>query len=343
MTELTHILETAVNAVVPVVLLVVLGYCLRRSGFLTEEFARVGSKVSFNVAMPAMLFINVYNIESFDVIRWDVVVYCTVILLVIFGLGMISAVTATKVSERRGVILQTTFRSNNAIVGLSLASVLGGQEAVAVAAIVSAFSLPVMNILAVLALTIYLEQEDGHRIDLVGILKNIAKNPLILAIVAGMICLLIRGLQVRYLGEVVFALNDELKFLYNALNNIKSMASPFALIVLGAQFDFSSSKGMMREIVVGSVWRVVLAPLLAIGGAILLSEFTPLLDFGVNEYPALVGLFGTPAAVSSAIMAGQMNNDEQLATQLVVWTSIASIGTMFLTVCLLMAGGFLAA
>lgn len=343
MAELMHILETAVNAVVPVVLLVLLGYCLRRSGFLTKEFARVGSKVSFNVAMPGMLFINVYNIESFAQIRWDVVIYCTVIICVIFGLGLISAIVATKVPERRGVILQGSFRSNMAIVGLSLASVLGGEEAVAVAAVVSAFSLPVMNIFAVLALTIFLDNGDGHKIDILGILKNIAKNPLIIAIVLGMLCLLLRGLQQRILGKVVFALNDQLKFLYNALTNIKSMASPFALIVLGAQFDFSSSRGMLREIVIGTAWRVIVAPLVGIGTAILLSEFTPILNFGVNEYPALVALFGTPAAVSSAIMAGQMKNDEQLATQLVVWTSIASIATMFITVCLLMAGGFLAA
>ena len=67
------------------------------------------------------------------------------------------------------------------------------------------------------------------------------------------------------------------------------------------------------------------------------------LDFGINDYPALIALFGTPAAVSSAIMAGQMNNDEQLATQIVVWTSLFSIATMFITVCVLMAAGLLAA
>lgn len=343
MTELMHILDTAVNAVIPVVLLVLLGYCLRRVGFLTEEFARVGNKVSFNVALPCMLFINVYSIESFDEIRWDAVIYCVAMLLIIFILGLVVAMATTSVPERRGVILQATFRSNNAIVGLSLASVLGGEEAVAVAAIVSAFGVPVMNILAVLSLTIFVENGEGHKFDIRGVLKKIARNPLIIAICLGMVCLLIRGVQRKYLGEVVFALNKQLKFLYNTLNNIKSMASPFALIVLGAQFNFASSKGMLREIVVGCVCRVVIAPLAAIGMAVVLSEFTPLLNFGVNEYPSLVGLFGTPAAVSSAIMAGQMKNDQQLATQLVVWTSIASIFTMFLTVCLLMAGGFLAA
>lgn len=339
--ELIHILETATNAVFPVVLMALLGYVLQRVGFLSKEFIRVGSKLSFRVLMPCMLFVNVYSIEDLRVIRWDVVIYCVAMLTIIFLLGLVTAVSTTSIPERRGVILQGTFRSNMAIVGLSLAGVLGGEEAVAMAAIVSACTLPVMNIFAVISLSIFLG--DGtHRVSIVGILKNIAKNPIILGILAGMVCLLIRRLQVQLFGRVVFALNGQLKFVYNTLSNIKSMTSPFALMVLGAQFDFSASKGMLREIVVGTVWRVILAPLLGLGTAVVLTCCTPVLNFGVNEFPALIALFGTPAAVSSAIMAGQMKNDEQLATQLVVWTSLCSIATMFLTVCLLMAGGLLA-
>ena len=341
MGDLMHILETAINAVVPVVLIVLLGYCLKERGFLSREFIKVGSKVSFRVAMPIMLFVNVYNIESFDVIQWGVVLYSMAAILVIFVLGLITVIFTTDDPRRKGAVLQATFRSNNAIVGLSLASVLGGPEAVAVAAVVSAFTLPIMNIFAVIALTIYLNDDGKKKIDIMGILKKIAKNPLIIAIVLGMICLLIRGLQVKYFGEVVFALNKQGKFLYNALSNLKSMASPYALLILGGQFDFASSKGMMKEIVVGTAWRVVIAPLIVIGGAALLS-ILGVLNFGVNEFPALIGVFGTPAAVSSAIMAGEMGNDEQLATQLVVWSSVASIFTMFLTVCILMATGFLA-
>lgn len=340
--ELFHILETAVNAVFPVVLMTLLGYILQRIGFLSGEFIRVGSKFSFKVLMPCMLFVNVYNIESFAVIRWDVVIYCVVILLIIFILGFVTAVLTTSIPERRGVILQGTFRSNMAIMGLSLASVLGGPEAVATSAIVSAFTLPVMNTFAVIALTVFLKPENASRISIGGILKNIIKNPIIDGILVGMAFLVVRALQVRIFGRVVFALNVQLKFVYTTLSNIKAIASPFALMILGAQFDFSASRGMLREIIVGTLWRILIAPALAIGAAVLLTRYTSILNFGVNEYPALIALFGTPAAVSSAIMAGQMKNDEQLGTQLVVWTSLCSIPTIFLLVCVMMAGGLLA-
>jgi predicted permease len=340
--ELLHILQTAVNAVFPVVLMTLLGYVLQRIGFLSKEFIRVGSKFSFKVLMPCMLFVNVYNIENFASIRWDVVIYCIVILLVIFVLGLVSAVMTTKIPERRGVILQGTFRSNMAIMGLSLASVLGGAEAVATSSIVSAFTLPAMNILAVIALTIFVKPDDTHKVSVGSILKSIIKNPIIDGILVGMVFLLLRALQIHFFGRVVFALNDQLKWVYTALTNVKAMASPFALMILGAQFDFSASRGMLREIIVGSVWRIILAPALAIGTAVLLSKYTLILNFGVNEYPALIALFGTPAAVSSAIMAGQMHNDQQLGTQLVVWTGLCSIPTMFLLVCIMMAAGLLA-
>lgn len=341
MADLFHILETAVNAVVPIVLLILLGYVLRQKGFLTEGFVSVGSKLVFTLLLPVMLFINVYEIESIADIRWDVAAYCVGMVLFLFVLGLVLIPLITKVPERRGVILQCLFRSNTAIIGLSLAATLGSSEAVAVTSVATAFTVPVLNILGVIALMIYVDRGDGHKVDIRGILKNIAANPLIIGIMLGMCALLIRTVQVACFGEVVFSLSKDLKFLYTALNNLKAITSPLALLVLGGQFEFSATKGLLKEITAGTLLRVAAAPLIAIGTAVLLTRIG-LISFGVDEYPALIAIFGTPVAVASAIMAGQMKNDEQLATQLVVWTSICSIVTMFLTVCLLMAAGLLA-
>lgn len=340
--HLTHILYTAINAVLPIILLILLGYLLRKKGFLTENFVKIGNKLVFNVCLPSMLFINVYDIESFASIQWDIVIYAVMAVFVIFIIGLVMAVVTTDVAERRGALWQCTFRSNFAIIGLSLAGALGSNDALGVAAVVSAFTIPVFNILGVIALTVFIKKEGQEHTDIIGILKNIAKNPLIIGVMLGLLCLGIRALQVQQFGEAIFTLIKQTKFLYTSLKNLKAIASPLALLVLGGQFEFSAVKGLRKEIIVGTVGRIVLAPLVGIGGAVLLSSFTPLLSCGVNEYPALIALFGSPVAVSSAVMAGAMGNDEQLATQLVVWTSICSIATIFLIVCLLMAAGLLA-
>lgn len=351
---------TSINAVVPIILLILLGYLLKRFKFLNENFVKIGNKLVFRVCLPCMLFINIYDkMDSFADIRWDVVLYSVVAICIIFGLGLVTAVLTTKNKNRRGVILQCTFRSNFAIIGLSLVERLGGD--LGLAGIISAFSIPVFNIFAVIALSVFAEPpapkpltDEGESalpaINVVkpkhgikNILLNIVKNPLIIGVVLGLVFVGIRELERACCGgEVVFSFKGDLKFLYTATDSLKAIASPLALIILGGQFEFSAVKGMTKEIVVGTVWRIIVAPLIGIGCAYLLSTYTGLFDFGTEVYPTLIALFGTPVAVSSAIMAGEMGGDEQLATQLVVWTSLCSIVTVFAMVFLLMSCGLLA-
>ena len=82
-------------------------------------------------------------------------------------------------------------------------------------------------------------------------------------------------------------------------------------------------------------------PDLSLGTVYLVSTYTNLITCTSVDYPALIALYATPAAVSSAVMAGQMGNDEQLATQIVVWTSVCSVVTMFIIICCLIWTGLM--
>ncbi|MBR4109922.1 MAG: AEC family transporter [Oscillospiraceae bacterium] len=338
---LGHILMTAVNSILPILLLILLGYLLRRIGFLNENFVATGNKFVFNICLPIMLFVNVYDIESLKTIKVDVVIYTIFAVCLLFLLSFTAART-TNIPERKGVVMQCVYRSNYAIIGLPLANALGGAEAMAVAAIVSAFLIPVYNTFAVISLTIFIKDPQDKKIDLKSILKGIVTNPLIIGVVLGLACLGLRQLQMNIFGKLVFSLQRDTKFIYTVLDNIKSITSPLALILLGGQFQFSAVNGMFKEILVGTVWRTILAPVIGIGLAVILSKYTTLLSCGVSEYPALISVFGSPVAVSSAIMASGMKNDGQLATQLVVWTSLISIFTLFITICIMMSTGLLA-
>ncbi len=336
-----QILYTAVNAVVPIILMIGLGWLLRQKGFLCDGFLRNGNKLVFKLCLPSMLFVNVYQISSLQDVRWDIVVYAGFALCVIFGVSIAIAVVTTQISDRRGVIAQCIFRSNYAIIGMPLAAALGGQEAEAVAAVVSAAAVPVLNVLAVISLSVFVRQEQGGKVSVKHILLDILKNPLIQGVAAGLICLVLRWLQTEFLGQAVFSLSIHTKAVFTVLENLKAVTTPLALIVLGGQFAFSAVRALRKEIIVATLSRVLLAPLIGIGGAIMLSSLG-LLHCGTAQYPALVALFASPVSVSSAIMASQMHNDEQLATQLVVWTTAASGITVFLISCGLMAAGLIA-
>ncbi len=334
------ILIYAVNAVMPIILLILLGYVLKRIGFFRADFLKMANKMVFRVCLPVLLFYNVYNVSDLGEIRWDVVGYCVVVVALLFALGL-ATVIFVKDKRQKGVILQCVFRSNFAIIGIPLSEALGGGAGVAVAAILSAFTIPLFNIFAVIALSMFVP-EKGGKVDGKDVLKKIAKNPLIIGVLCGLAALVIRALlPAGEDGMPVFTMKEDAAFLYTAIGNVAKTASPLALMVLGGQFEFSAVKGMLKEIVIGTSWRIVLAPVIGVFGAVLLCRYTDLLDFDNTVYPALVALFGSPVAVSSAIMAGEMNNDEQLASQLVVWTSVGSMLTLFLLVLVMKYLGLL--
>lgn len=335
---LATIFITALNAVAPIVLMIALGYFLRQKGMLGEGFLKNGNKLVFKLCLPSMLFVNIYSIESLADIHWDIVLYGSAALCLIFLLGLGIALMTTPVPKRRGVVLQCSFRSNFAIIGLPLAAALGGGQGEIAAAVMSSATVPLMNILAVVALSLFV-QENG-KISAKKILLDIVKNPLIQGVALGMLCLVLRWAQTAIWGEVIFSLDRQTKFVYTVLTWLKNITTPLALLVLGGQFVFSAVKELKREIIVSTACRLILAPAIGITGAYLASRLG-LVACGPAEYPALVALFASPVAVSSAIMASEMKNDEQLATQLVVWTTLFSALTIFAIVCILMACGLI--
>ncbi len=325
----------AVNAIMPMILLILLGYILKKRNFLDEGWFKKGNKLIFRICLPVLLFVNVYKIESFKSIEWDVVLYSEIAIFAVFVAGLLLVKFFVPDDKQKGVILQCVFRSNFAIIGIPLAESLGGVKGVGIAAVLSAFSIPTFNILAVIALSMYKKDENGNKTSLMGCVKNIAKNPLIWGVLCGLIALTIRSfIPVDENGQLVFSLSGSLPFLYNAISNVSKISSPLALIILGGLFDFAVVGELKKQIIIGTASRVVVVPALVLGIAVAL-------DFDASVYPALVALFGSPVAVSSAIMAQEMDNDGVLAGQLVVWTSIASIFTIFMAVVILRGVGLL--
>jgi predicted permease len=327
------------NAVAPILLLVVAGYIIKLSGLFDDSFFKKCNTLVFRVFLPILLFKNVYDIKSIGDINFSALLYCVVAILILCLIGNLSAKIFADHRQQKGVINQCTFRSNYAIIGIPLAESLGSAEAVAFAGVLSAVSIPVFNVLAVILLSHY-SQKNSHA-DIKTTLKSAAKNPLIRGVGLGIIVLLIRQfIPVTETGNLVFSVKDDLPFIYSSVSNLARAASPLALVVLGARFDFSAVRSLIKPITASVVLRLVVAPAVGIGGALLLSK-TGIMPFTATEYPALISLFGTPVAVSSAVMVGEIGGDEQLANQLVVWTSLMSVFSIFITVFLMKSLGFI--
>lgn len=322
------------NAVMPILLQVMLGYILKKSGFASTSFFKTVNSLVFKVFLPIMLFYNVYEISSLTDVNWSAVIYCALAIILITVIGIAVSKTVTKKRESIGVLTQCAFRSNHAIIGLPLAESLGGQAAVAFASILSAAVIPVFNTLAVFVLSYY--SNGDEKPSLKKTLSRTVKNPLIIGVTLGIGVLVVRSfIPTGTDGLPMFYLERDCPFIMKAVSSASKVASPLALVALGACFDLSAVKTLFKEISTGVVMRLVVAPAIGLGLAYLLSEHTDFLSVTVNEYPALVSVFASPVAVSSAVMVSEIGGDEQLAAQLVVWTSILSMFSIFGIVFLL--------
>ncbi|MBO5936473.1 MAG: AEC family transporter [Clostridia bacterium] len=327
------------NAVAPILLLAVAGYIIKLTKLFDDSFFKKCNTMVFKVFLPILLFKNVYDIKSISEINVSALFYCVAVILILCLIGYLSAKLFSQHRAQKGVINQCTFRSNYAIIGIPLAESLGSAQALAFAGVLSAVSIPLFNVLAVMILSHYSDKNTNP--DIKSTLKSAAKNPLIRGVGLGIIVLIIRSfIPLDEAGQLVFSVKNDLPFIYEAVSNLAKVASPLALVVLGARFDFAAVKSLIKPISSAVVLRLVVAPLVGVGGAVLL-DILGVLDFTATEYPGIIALFSTPVAVSSAVMVSEIGGDEQLAGQLVVWTSILSVFSMFAVVFIMKSAAFI--
>lgn len=302
-------LMISANAVLPMCLVMALGYGTRRLGWLRREEISTINKIAFRIFLPCLLYYNIYCSDlsgSFDPL---LMTYAVGGVLLTFGLALGYTLLTEKLPERRGVLIQGMFRSNYVIMGIPVATALLGADQLGTVSILIAVIVPLFNMLAVVVLEVF----RGQKPKPLHILGQIAKNPLVIGSVLGILTL-VAGIRLPHILE-------------QTIQSDSAIASPLQLFLLGAFFQFSGLKTYRRELVTVSIAKLIVSPGLFLGlGA--------LLGFRGVAFVSLIGIFASPTAVNSFTMAQQMGGAAELAGDIVVTTSAASILTMFLWIFL---------
>lgn len=318
----------AINAVAPIILMTAAGYALNRVGLIKDDLAKSLNRLTFKVFLPAMLFLNVYSLEDYSALDVTYIIYVFLIIFAVFLVSIPLVMALTKENSRRGSLLQATFRSNFALIGIPVGEALFGAEGALVATLLSAAIIPLYNILGVISLSIF---SGGKKPDFKQILRDIIKNPLIDSIALGFFCILIRLILVRF--GIDFRLR-QITPLMKSLEYLSAVATPLALISLGAGFRFSAIRSLRREIFFGVMMRIAVVPLIGIGVAYIFKS-----HFNGAHFAAFVAVFATPVAVSSVPMAEAMGSDSALAGQLVVFSTLLSSFSIFIASYILKLAG----
>ncbi|MDO4489236.1 MAG: AEC family transporter [Eubacteriales bacterium] len=311
------------QVIAPILLMVVAGYVAKRILPMDTDFYKLVNKLCFRIFLPTSLFCNVYRMQAISEVNGKVLLFVIFAILLTVVLGMVVAHFIPE-RDQKGVMVQVAFRSNNMIMGIYIASALGGAAAESFAVSTVAISVCLFNILAVIVLEYYAGSESR---GIKQTLEALIKNPLLIAILLGFLCVFIRNIERSIFGDTPFTLQNNLPSVYKLLTDFSKVATPVMIFNLGALLDFGATKAKLNRIIFGVCLRLLIAPAICLLLAVLLRN--PL-EITSVEYPALIAVFTTPAAVSGSVMVAEIGGDSQLASQIIIWSTAFSMVTMFL-------------
>lgn len=315
----------AVNAVLPLFLVVGVGYFSRSIRLVDEHFLDTANRFCFRVAMPCLLFKNIYDPDAalggYD--PW-IMILPVVGTLIAALLAWLFVPWIVQERTQAGVVVQGIFRSNFLLFGLPLVINVFGPEAAAPTSIVMAVVVPLFNVLSVIALTTLGPQDDAQaaqsRAESVkGIIWSILKNPFIIAVVIAVLFSLVQ----LNLPDVVT----------KVVSDLGQIATPLMLVVLGGQFKIQRVTANRKPLVLTAVNKLVVLPAVMIAAAVM---------FGLRgaQLAPVFGVFAAPTAISSLVMANSMGGDSDLAGQIILVTTLFSVVTIVGFVFALRALGF---
>lgn len=297
------------NMVIPVFLVMVVGYICRQLKMVSAENVSAMNKLVFRLFLPVSLAKSLMTLSPNADINYSVMLYCALGIVATFIAAIIIIPRLVKGNPQRGAMIQAMFRSNYAILGIPLLESLFPAGDGGVSAMMVMVTVPLFNVLAVITLETY----RGGSFNPVKIIKGIVKNPLIISCVLGF-AIYLSGIKVPELAM-------------STVSKLASIASPLALFSLGATIDLKKLTGNMKLIVPTVACRLIIIP-----GVLLAIAYV--LGYRGAEFAALMIAFGSPCAVSSYTMAAQMDSDGDLAAQLVMTTTVLSVLSIFLMVLL---------
>lgn len=296
-------LPVALNAIIPLFIMIFSGYFFTRIGFFTQDFLKIANKLCFRILMPVNMFWTMYNGQGMASEELGAVAFCIAGTMAVLLLAALIVPRVCKDDRQRGVLIQDMFRGNFVIYGTSVCLRMFGDVAGTLVGLLTGVMIPVYNFCAALVLSYYAERNQGKSTPLTASLLSALKNPMFWAPI---------------LGAAAAAVDLHIpQTLCTAIQDIGKTASPMAQLFMGGSFTFAYVGRYWKKLVLISAMRQGLIPAVMLAIAIALG-------FRGYQLGTVLCMFGAPVAVTTFAMTQQIGGDEDLAVSAIVTTTCFS-------------------
>ena len=306
------IIISTLNALIPVFLIIALGFTLKRQNAFPKEMWHAFGQLCYYVMIPMLV---VKNLARSDLAALPLNSYIPALVMAILVMSLLLLLlrpllwSLTGLSDAAFTSLFQGATRWQSMIALSVTGMLYGETGITYTAIIIATIVPLLNLLNVSVLVIY----GNGTFDIRRIVIELAKNPLIIA------CFI--GLSINLSG---IGLAEPL---YKTLSILSGGAMGLSLLIVGAGITLKMESDDKRLVSIAILLRLVLMPAL-----MLLSCLVMGID-GVARSAAIIAA-SVPTAGASYILARQMGGDAPLMANIMTFQVIASAITLPIAIIL---------
>lgn len=298
------VFSSIVTTIVPVFLVMGLGYVLRRRGLISDVFLTDANSLLYHVCLPCLLFVKIAAVPLDISFNARLVAGSVGVLVLMFGASYGLAKLLGYPHQIVGVVSQGAARGNMAYMGLAVIYYAWGDAGLVTSGILLACLVPPVNLLSIVVLSMARSSCGGR--GLVFWLREVVGNPLIQAAVAGMAVALLEV----HLPEI----------LSRGLGLVAEMTLPLALVAIGGSFAPQPVR-FSRDVLLIVVLKNVVMPL---------ATLLVLAGLKVQGVDLAVGVLiaAMPTAMISYVMASELGGDTRVAGSAIFVSTLASMVTI---------------
>ena len=313
-----NIFLTSISSIIPIVVIIILGYVLQVRGWFAGDFGDNLSKLIMNVALPASIFVSVLKYLTLDKL-----VSLSGGLLYTFGAFILTYIVAYIVVKvfkvpagRRGTVINTFVNANTIFIGLPLNVALFGDNALPYFLIYY-----ITNTISTWTLGVYIMTSDSESGKSEVAAKFDWKRLLPAPLVGFLVALVFLVLRIPVPS-----------FATSTLTYIGDIVTPLSLIYIGIVLAKAGLNSIRfdKDTIVTLIGRFVFAPAIMFALLYLVGKGLP-----SDEVKTFIVQSAAPALAVLPILASQGDGDVEFETNVVTISTVLFVVVIPVVVTLL--------
>ena len=312
------VILNALQSVLSIVVLIILGYYLARKGFFNDGAAALFSKLVINVSLPPMMISNmvsffdrenIYSVGKGIIIPFASMLICYAVAVLISNIIKVNP-------ERKGIFRAMFFASNTIFIGLPVNLALFGEQSVPYVLFYYVANTTVFWTIGIHSIS----KDKGGSKDKVFSINTVKRifSPPLLGLLAGML-IVMSGIRLP-------------NFILDSCRYLGQLTTPLSLLFIGISFSTIKIKDITfdKDMAALLLGRFVISPLVVYA----LTLIIPIPSLMTKVFIIQSAM---PVIAQSAIVAAAYGGDQYYATYMVTITSILSVA--FIPVYMILMNG----